>query len=400
MNPMLIVVRCALATILGSVTVLADPQLTAGASIAPTNAVAGSTVTFQFSVTNSIADESTTLANSVLQVSCPVVSINGVQQYLELISVTAPGGSVSYDFDANGLSGVTVNYGPLSKGASRNFTASFQVPNSGLVNGSAFQVAAILTWPQPPGILTRSASATLQASPSLLASVDPIPMFTAPSGSVTCRAQYANAGSGITHKAWLVAPAPTNATSVKFAVSTTNAVVWYSTWHYPIEQANSDLLIRSHFTPASFDLNGVPMIPIGTKMIAVSLDDPDLNLLPSGSPPREFAWKIQDLPEIEGTVIDQGFWIFSEDWPATQGVSRQTTIRSLPADLRLTKMPDVAILTFAGDPEASYQIQRSEIFVGWTNLGPAIQTNPGFFQFNDASPPSTSAFYRVAFPAP
>jgi len=397
---MLIVAWCAVATFSGSASLFADPQLSAEASITPQNLTAGSIVTFQFSVTNSAAAESSNLSNSLLQVRWSSATINGLQQYFNLITVTAPGGSVSHVFDANGLSGVNVNYGLLSKGTNRNFGVSFQVPNFGLVNGSVFSVTATLTWPQPPGTLTRSAAATLQALPSLQASLDPIPIFTAPGGSVNYRARYGNFGSGVTRKAWLVAPTPTNVTSVPIAVLTTNAAVWYSILSYPIEQANSDGFIRSHFVPASFDSAGIPVIPNSTRMIAVSLDDPNLDLMPSGTPPQEFAWKVQDLPDVEGTVIDQGFWILSEDWPAIPRIPRRTTIRALPADLHLMKMQNLSILTFVGDPETSYQIQRSEAFMGWTNLGSAFQTNLGFFQFNDSNPPPSKAFYRIAAPAP
>jgi hypothetical protein len=399
MHRMLIIVWCAVATFLGSASGFADPQLSAGASLTPQVLVGGANVTFQFSLTNSGAAESSNLSNSVLQVSWSSAAINGVQQYFNLISVNTPGGSVSFVFDGNDIIGVHVNYGLLSKGTNRTFGVSFQIPNSGLVNGAVFNVAATLTWPQPPGTLTRSASATLQASPSLQASLDPVPTFTAPGGSVIYRAHHANVGSGITHKAWLVAPVPTNAAPAHIAVLTTNAAVWYSTLPYTIEQANTDGFIRSHFVPATFDPWGIPLIPPGTKMIAVSLDDPVLNLLPCGLP-QEFAWQIQDLPAVEGTVIDQGFWMLSEDWPATQAIPRRTTIRALPADLTLVKMQDSAVLMFAGDPVASYQIQRSAAFVGWTNLGSAFQTNLGFFQFIDTNPPPSKAFYRITAPAP
>ena len=366
----------------------------------PQNPVAGDVVTFQFSVTNSNAAENSNLSNSLLQASWPAVAINGVAHYFDLVAVTAPGGSVSYVFGGDGISGVNVAYALIPKGTNRTFSASFQVPNFGLVNGSIFNVNATLTWAQPPGILIRNASATLQASPSLQAFLDPVPMFTAPDGSITYRAQYNNAGSGITRKAWLVGPIPTNASPANIAIVSTNSAVWYSTIPYTFEQANSDNFIRSHFTPAIVGPQGTPIIPNGTKMIAVSLDDPDLLLLPSGEPPWEFIWRLQSPNTVVDTVISQGLWILSEDWPATQVIPRQTTIRLLPADLSLLKMENSAILKFVGDAETTYQIERSGNLVGWSNLGSAFQTNPGFFQFMDPNPLPAKAFYRTSTPAP
>jgi hypothetical protein len=396
---MLIIIWGFVATIFGCASVYADPQLTASADISPQNLVAGDLVTFQFSVTNSNTADSSNLSNSLLQVSWPAMAINGVAHYFDLVSVTAPGGSVSYVFDGGGISGVAVAYALIAKGTNRTFSASFQVPNSGLVNGSIFNVTATLTWAQLPGTLTRNASATVQALPSLQASFDTIPPFTAPGGNITYRAQCDNAGSGITRKAWLVAPIPTNAAPANITIVSTNSAVWYSTLPYPIAQANSDDFIRSQFTPAFVDAQGTEHIPQSTKTIAVSLDDPNLLLMPSGVPSHKFIWRLESLNNVVGTVISQGFWFFSEDWPATQMTPQTTSIQTLPASFSIQKTATSIVLLFSGDPETNYQIERSGNLLDWFSPGPTIQTNPGVFQCLDSNPPPLKAFYRISYPA-
>lgn len=396
----------ALLTWLAGFSALADPQLSASASLTPTNATAGDTVTFQFTVTNSIAPGGDNLTNSHLEVACPISAINGVPQYLPLVSVTAPGGAVNFIFDGSDLSRVEVNYAAINQGVSRTFSASFQIP-VGLMNGSVFTVGATLTWDQPPGTLYCSSSCVLFAAPVLQVSLAPAPLYASPGARLSCRAQYVNQGSGITRKAWLVIPIPAATQLIKANAVETGPTLWCSTTAYSPAQANSDGFIRSHFTPAIFDSAGTPgdpadgtwVVPPGTKTLALLLDDPNLNLLPTGLL-QEFVWQIEDNGSPVGTVIEQSAGIFSDDWSLTYAPPRQTTIRLLPADLTLVKLGNSMLLTFVGDTETSYQVQRSGNLTTWSNLGAATQTNPGFFQFTDSDPLPGLGFYRLSFPAP
>lgn len=406
MNRGISIIWCSVLIWLTSFCALADPQLSASASLTPTNATAGDTVAFQFTVTNVNTPGGSDLTNSHLDVACPMAQINGVNQYLPLISVMAPGGSVSYLFAEGEISGVKVDYPMLSQGANRTFSASFQIP-AGLVNGSVFQVSATLTWAQSPGTLTLASNCRLTAAPLLQATLLPTPPYASPGGRITYRAECANQGSGIARKAWMVVPLPPGTHLLHAVADGQSPALWYSTTPYTPAQASSDNFVRANFTPGIVDAAGTPLdpsddfwlFPQSTKTLALFLDDPNLNLLPTGGS-QEFIWQIVDDGSPVGAVIEQPLAIFSDEWSLTYATPHQTTIRQLPADLRLIKVGDSMRLNFVGDAETTYQVQRSSQLTSWSDLGSATQTNPGYFQFEDSNPFPDRGFYRLSAPAP
>lgn len=390
------IMGCGIAVWLSGVAVHADPQLQMQTGITPTTLTAGSEAVCHLTLTNADIAGSTTASDLMVAVSWSALTHNGFWQYPPPGMITAPGGLVDYDYGAGGISGLRVSYPALLRGDSREVTIHFQLPESGLVNGTVFTVGALLTWTAPPGTLSSSAQATIQVAPELEAALAPVPQFTAPGGHLTHRVQYRNIGGGVAHQAWLVLPTSTNLNSAQLTIQTTNVAVWYSMSPQTIEQANSDTFIQAFFTPAALDASGRPIVPPGTMMLAVALDDLPLRQLSSGTPAQEFAWRLENLPVTEGTVIEQRGWIFAADWPATVIPARTTCLHALPTDFTLWKTADQVILTFAGEPETNYQLQRSTNLTIWSNLGLSEQTNPGRFQFNDPLPPPDRAFYRIA----
>lgn len=385
----------------------ADPQVSGSASLTPATLTAGDTAVFAFTFSNSDAPESSAMTSSQLQVQWSPLPVNGVATRLPLLSLNAAGGSAGFVFDGEGhITGVNVTYGALAAGASRTFSASFQVPEGGLADGSVLQASATLTWPEPPGTLSRNASATVQAAPFLQVALSPVPPFTAPGGRVSYRAHAMNLGSGVARQAWMVAPVPPSTRLARVDAAAGSSGVWFSSTAYSLSQANSREFIQSHFYPGIVDENGTPADPSddewiflpGARTLAVLLDDPDLNLFPSGTTPLNFTWQVEDQGSPEGTVIEQAIGYFSDEIPALAGYPQTTTIRELPAEVRLTKSEDGVRVTFFGDPEATYRIGRSGDLDDWSDLGPVvpIQWPPGIFEFHDPDPLTDRGFYRVS----
>lgn len=389
-----------------SATLAADPVITGASSLTPTTLGGGDVATFTFSFTNEDTPESSAMTGSQVEIQWGAVLVNGVLRHFDLISLSAAGGTIQFNTDGGGqITGATVYYVAVAKGATRTITANFQMPAAGLINQSTIQTSATLTWPQAPGTLSRSSTATLQAAPSLQVSLAPVPASTSPGGLIEYRAEYQNGGTGITRRAWMVVPVNPNTQLVRVGAGPARPEVWFSTSNYPLELVNSDGFIRANFQLGILNNNASPadlsddfwVFPSNTRMMAVLLDDPALNLFPAGAGAQELIWHVRDKLSEEGTLIDQGVGFFCDETTFSTSGLQVTKIRQLPADLTIAPAGNTILLTFAGETGVSYFIQRSGGLAGWSDIGGAMETNPGFFIFLDPSPLPSCGFYRVAW---
>jgi hypothetical protein len=394
----------------GAAQVSAEPVITATSSLAPAILSGGETTTFTFTFTNADTPESAAMTDSELEIPCPPLLINGVIRSLAFVTVHAPGGSVAFEFDGDGeVNGVVVTYFALAKGASRTVTATFRVPAAGIENESLVHASATLTWPQAPGILTRSSTSTLQASPSLQAVLAPVPPSTSPGGLIEYRAEYQNKGPGIARRAWMIVPLHPGTDLVRVGAGSARPEVWFSTAAYPLDQVDSDTFVRVNFQRGTLDDNGTPAdfsddfwnFPAGTRMMALLLDDPAVNLFPADAGLQELTWRVRDDFSEIGSLIDQQLGFFSDESAFAFSKTRSTLIRLLPAGLTIQPSVFAIQLRFEGEAGASYSVERSGDFIGWPPIGLALEFSPGVFTFVDTAPLPTHGFYRIgATPAP
>ncbi len=382
------------------VSMHAMAQVSVSSNFSATVLHAGDTVTFSFTFLNANTPQSSTMTNTQLLLQFPIVNVNGLPTYIFPINVNSSGFPFSF---VSGPLGdpiaVKVNYGNIPKGTMHTASIVYQAPQYGSENAAPLYALGNLTWNETPGSLNSSSIATFQVAPFLQITLAPVPVFVAPNSFIQYQVQYLNTGGAVARRAYIVVPIPANTYLISVGSGTGNPRPWFSSTAYPLSYVNSNAFIEEHFQPGIPKKGGTSDdswdIPANTRMMALFLDDPELNLFPGGLLLQN-NWLVQDAGSVEGTVLPQTLGFFSDELALQFTGQQQTTIMSLPAQLRITKTGiSTYKLTFIGDSTGTYHVERSMNLQQWSDIGPAVQTSANNFEFVDSNAPSPRAFYRI-----
>ncbi|MCC6621566.1 MAG: DUF11 domain-containing protein [Deltaproteobacteria bacterium] len=224
----------------------------------PTSVAASGPLTFTLDVRNQQSGgvETDTARDVVVQLTMPKTRINGVEQPLPFVSVTAPGGVANL---AGLPDTLTVTYPTIAPGASPIIDVRVNVPK-GYVSGSSVGMTATMTANDDlpvcsPVSAVKTASATLAGSPYLVVSKRTNLGVASPGSQVAYTLDYVNIGDTVSTGTWIVDRIPPGTSVVSGTVPGFGGQVWYSNTLPPSLPANlraespvfTDALVRAHF---------------------------------------------------------------------------------------------------------------------------------------------------------
>ncbi|MFT7580051.1 MAG: putative repeat protein (TIGR01451 family), partial [Myxococcota bacterium] len=351
-----------------TVVVADKPNLSASSVGANTSVVTGGdTLTYTVRLQNrNVGNVNTpldTALNSSVEINLPAVAIDGVPGYLPVVSVTAPGGSISYNLPT----GVTVTYpAPVPVNDSRTISLSVQIP-PGIVDGTGFSLSAAFTADDDicGSVAASAARSVSYAGVPALSVGKSIDLAYGQVGTVvTYSLDYSNTSVSPSTRSWVVdAIAPQ--LELQLAQVPPGGAVWFSNAGPPTLPATLDALdsfdetrVLANFTQAvDADGDGWVETPFGaaTSYVAFLVDNAALTpaQLPSMRGASVSFTAVVSSGEI-GSVVTNEAAIFSSELIQAIGNKSLFTITGQPGLRTLADCPAIVSATESYDFVVDY----------------------------------------------
>ncbi|MCC6621709.1 MAG: hypothetical protein IT385_10670, partial [Deltaproteobacteria bacterium] len=325
------------------------PNLTGSVlSDSPTIAVANQPLYYTFHIRNASPPGSAIPLDDALgvtaRINIPTVPANGVPTALLVDSVSAPGGTITYNLPAY----ITVTYpSALAPDTSRAITLTTRVPN-GVIDGTTFSISARLDWSDAecgPATANFADTTGFFGLPALQVVKTADFAFGMTGTTLNYTLEYLNTAQSPSTRSWIVDRVAPGSRLRDVEVPVPNGQVWFSsvlptTLPAALSPTDpfTDQRIGQHFTRAlDTDGDGWVTAPAGTTYVAFLVDDGAL------SPPQLITGALRKVTlqaEIEtttlGAVVANQAAILSKE--LIQAISNKTnfTVTGRPG-LRLTK---------------------------------------------------------------